>query len=455
MDLQQIARDIPDYPVFLTVDELHASTRQLRAAYPDLTELRVVGQTRRGDPLELLTIKGGERQAFVFGGPHPNEPIGTMTIEYLTRRLCEDATLRDELGYTWHFIKTIDADGMRLNEGWFKGPFTPTNYARHFFRPAMFDQVEWTFPIEYKTLRFDQPLPETQALMRVIDEVKPDFIYSLHNAGFGGVYYYVSDPCAPLYPTFHAIPDWFGLALDLGEPEVPFAESYAPAVYGMISSRAFYDYLEQNGVPDPAAAIQSGTSSAEYSSKYGSFFLVVEMPYFDDPRVNSQEPAAMLRRDAILRGLDLQDEFDDWTHARMDTVKGDLRLETPVSRAVNAFLAVGQSYRAAERQWAASAEDTNRPATQAEVFSNLLGKPFYRLLTHGMFARMLADEIAAGNPSPSIAAAHEEAVTRLEDFGTRLEQQLDYRALPIRSLVGVQTCAGLATAAYAAASRRG
>jgi len=33
--------------------------------------------------------------------------------------------LREELGYTWHFIKSIDADGMRLNEGWFKGPFTP------------------------------------------------------------------------------------------------------------------------------------------------------------------------------------------------------------------------------------------------------------------------------------------------------------------------------------------
>ncbi|MBK8027529.1 MAG: hypothetical protein IPK19_40650 [Chloroflexi bacterium] len=137
MDLQQIARDIPDYSVFLTVDEMYASTHKLHAEYPDLTELRVVGTTRRGDPIELLTIKGGERQAFVFGGPHPNEPIGCMTIEYLTRRLCEDEALRSELGYTWHFIKSIDSDGMRLNEGWFKGPFTPTHYAQHFFaRPC-------------------------------------------------------------------------------------------------------------------------------------------------------------------------------------------------------------------------------------------------------------------------------------------------------------------------------
>ncbi len=401
MDLQQIARDIPDYSAFLTIDEMNASTHQLHAEYPELTELRVVGQTRRGDPIELLTIKGGERQAFVFGGPHPNEPIGCMTIEFLTRRLCEDTALRNELGYTWHFIKSIDSDGMRLNEGWFKGPFTPTNYARHFFRPAQFDQVEWAFPIEYKTLKFDQTLPETQALMRVIDEVKPDFLYSLHNAGFGGVYYYVSDPCAPLYDTFHDLPSWFELALDLGEPEVPFAETFAPAIYRIISVRDFYDYLVQNGAPDPGAVIQSGTSSADYGSKYGTFFLVVEMPYFDDPRVNDQSLSETLRRDAILQGLDIQDDFDDWTTAQLETVKGDLRLETPISRAVNAFLKTGKSYREAERQWASSAEETNRPASQAEVFSNLLGSPFYRLLTHGMFTRMLGEEIAAGNTSPA------------------------------------------------------
>ncbi len=149
MDLQQIARDIPDYDHFLTIDELNASSHALVAAFPEIASLRVIGQTRRGDPIELITIKGGAKQAFVVGGPHPNEPIGCMTVEYLTRRLCEDAALRDELGFTWHFIKCIDSDGMRLNEGWFKPSFSPTNYARHFFRPAFFDQVEWTFPVDY------------------------------------------------------------------------------------------------------------------------------------------------------------------------------------------------------------------------------------------------------------------------------------------------------------------
>jgi len=78
LDLKQIAKDIPDYAAFLTVDELNASSHQLVQDYPELASIRVVGKTRAGDPIELLTIKGGELQAFVYGGPHPNEPIGTL-----------------------------------------------------------------------------------------------------------------------------------------------------------------------------------------------------------------------------------------------------------------------------------------------------------------------------------------------------------------------------------------
>ncbi len=448
MDLRQIASDIPDYDRFLTIDELNASSHKLVEAFPNLASIRIVGQTRQGDPIELLTIKGGEKQAFVFGGPHPNEPIGTLTIEYLTQRLCEDAALRDELGYTWHFIKSIDSDGMRLNEGWFNGPFTPTNYARDFYRPAPFDQIEWTFPIDYKDLHFHATLPETETLMRVIDELKPTLLYSLHNAGFGGVYYYVSQKCEPLYDLFHQIPTWYDLALDLGEPEVPYVEQYAPAIFGTITTRESYDYLEQNGVPNPADVLQSGTSSADYASQYDSFYLVVELPYYEDPRVNDLSLTTILRRDAIVQGLDRGDADDGWVNDKLDAVRADLKIETPFHRAVTAFIGSGASHREASRQWALTAEETNRPASQAEVFSNLLGERFYRLLILGMFARMMAAEIDAGSDSPAIRTAHEAAVARLEEQSADLENQLNYRALPIRSLVGVQVCAGLATAAY-------
>ncbi len=448
MDLQQIAADIPDYQAFLSIDEMTASSHRLVEQYPDIASLKVVGETRRGDPIELLTIAGGPVNAFIFGGPHPNEPIGCMTIEYLTQRLCSDDNLRQELGYTWHFIKSIDADGMRLNEGWFKGPFTPTNYATNFYRPAGNEQVEWTFPIDYKTLHSNDPLPETRTLMKVIDEIKPRFMYSLHNAGFGGVYYYVSQACEPLYDIFHTIPEWFGLALDMGEPEMTVAAPFAAAIYRMLASTDMYDHLERFGVPDPAKVMGFSASSAQYAEKYGSFFLVVEMPYFDEPRVNDQTLTTTPRRDAILQGMDIQKQHDIWIKNQLSVVANDLTLDTPFRRALTDFLKMSDTYGEADRQWVMSAEETKRPASQAELFSSLYVTRFYKLLNLGLFVRMLEAEIAGGNTNQTIQQAHEAVAARLKEEGSTLEAELNYRALPIRSLVGVQTCAGLATAAY-------
>lgn len=448
MDLRRIAADIPDYKTFMTVDEMTASSHQLAADYPNLVTLREVGRTRRGDPIELITIVGGPLQAFVFGGPHPNEPIGCMTIEYLTRKLCADGELRRELGFTWHFIKTIDADGMRLNEGWFKGPFTPTNYARHFYRPEPAAQVEWTFPVAYKNLHFNRPLPETEALMRVIDEVKPEFMYSLHNAGFGGVYYYVARDCAPLYPIFHELPGWFGLALDLGEPEASNAVTLAPAVYQWLSVQDSYDHLEQNGVEDPASVINSGGSSDGYARPHGTFTLIVEMPYYDDPRVNDQSLTDIPRRTAMLERIDEAEAFDAITVDQLAQVQPYLTLKSSVRDGAEVFLAMMPKWREAERAWVMNTENTLRPATQAERFSSQIGSRFYAFLIFGMFARMLRDEIAAGNTHPVVVEMAENVQARMEVEGADIESKLQYRALPIQGLVGVQVCAGLATAAY-------
>jgi hypothetical protein len=84
-----------------------------------------------------------------------------------------------------------------LNEGWLKGPFTREHYARNFYRSAGDEQVEWSFPLDYKTAYFDAVLPETAALMRLIDHVRPALMCSLHNTEQGGVYYYLSRPEPP------------------------------------------------------------------------------------------------------------------------------------------------------------------------------------------------------------------------------------------------------------------
>jgi len=205
---------VPGFDRFATVDELAAATRRLAGAHPDRARLRRIGTSRLGEPLQCLTIEGGDRDAVVFALPHPNEPVGGLTAVHLATALCEDERLGAELGYRWHIVPCIDPDGTRLNEGWFAGPMTRGHYARNFYRPALDEQVEWTFPVTYKRHHFDRVLPETLALMRLIDETTPALLVSLHNSETGGVYYYLSRPQPALYATLHAIPRSLGLPLD-------------------------------------------------------------------------------------------------------------------------------------------------------------------------------------------------------------------------------------------------
>ncbi len=445
MDIRAYVAAVPEMDRFYTVDELNAGIERLAAEYPEITSLRRVGTSKLGEPIKMLSIGNGAKNAFLFACPHPNEPIGSNLVHYLSEQLCVDEDLRTAFDYTWHLIPCVDPDGTRLNEGWFAGPFTPRNYARNFYRPASNQQVEWTFPVSHKELFYDRSIPETEMLMRVIDELQPEFLVSLHNAGFGGVYYYIGREAEALYPVLHELPEWEELPLQLGEPEVPYAKTFAPAIFSMISIKDSYDYIEANG--GDVSVMDSGDSSAAYAEKYGSFMLVTEVAYYDDPRVMDQTPTEHLRRDAILEGLGIQEEGGSVLSKYFNTVAKQLKGQSPFQHSVEWWAGLSKS-REAERNWAMTSEETNRPATVAEHFSNVVQTQFYRLLGLGMLLRMLEGEIAIGNGTPAIRTSLTEATATFEAWADKLEAALNYRVVPIRKLVAVQLGAILATGQY-------
>ena len=190
MYLKEILDQIPEYKEFMTVAELDASSRKLARDFEDVV-LKEIGKSREGRIIYCLKIGEGEKNALFYAFPHPNEPIGSISLEFLSCFLAKNPEFTKETGYTWYLIKAIDIDGAILNEGWFKGNFNPLKYAKNFYRPAPFEQVDWTFPVKYKKLQFNSPLPETRALMELMNNIKPTFTYSFHNSSFGGVYFYI------------------------------------------------------------------------------------------------------------------------------------------------------------------------------------------------------------------------------------------------------------------------
>ncbi len=452
MDLNTVTKlmqDVPDYKTFLTVDELNESMHRLAERFPQSVELILTGHSKAGSPIHAMKIGSGRKTGLMFAMPHPNEPIGSMMLEFLSERLAEDDALRNELDYTWYIIKCIDVDGTRLNEGWFKGPFSVTNYARNFFRPPGHLQVEWTFPIDYKSLHFNQPLPETQALMNIIEKVKPDFIYSLHNSGFGGVYAYLTHDIPAFYPDFYNLVAGQNLPLHMGEAEVPYARTFSKAIFGELSIKEAYDFLEQNGASDPAAQINSGDSSFAFARRFcDPHAIVCEMPYFYNPAIHDTSPSDMLRRDAILEGLKQSRLDGGFFRQQYDAIKGFLTTQSPFRDNLEASISQQDGYLTTQENWARNDPALNGQASVAEKFDNLLIRRFYNLLTIGMFVRLIQTEIAASGQIPALKNGLQVVQNKFLEESATLEKELKYEVVPIQKLVRVQLGAGLLYAGY-------
>jgi hypothetical protein len=457
---QKLLDAIPDYQVFPTVAEMDESSRRLAAEYPGIVSIFEIGKTREQHPLYCLKIGEGTQNALIFGLPHPNEPIGVMLMEYFTRALAEDAELRRELGYTWYVVKAWDADGARLNEQWFKGPFTVSHYIRNFYRPAGHEQVDWTFPVDYKELHFHDSIPETRAMMGLIDKIKPRFIYSLHNAGFGGVYWYMTRPLTELFERLHAIPPKYRTPMHLGEPESPACLEYAKAIYAGLGITSEYDYMEKYGSMDMkefARTLRCGDCSASYAGqKYNSFTLLTELPYFYDPRIEDQSPSDMSRGEAVLQKTREGLEVSAKQRAILALSRSYLSVDNHFMLAVEAFTSLSGDTAEAVKKMVASDPEYARPATVAEKFDNLLVTKFYHTLVFGLLRRANESELArmkaAGEADAEKQGALERAAARageaLEEMLGYLEENLHYRVVPIKNLVGIQLESGLLVAEY-------
>lgn len=101
MILEEVVNKVPDYKEFLTVEELDNSSRSLAEEFNSV-EMVKTGESGEGRPINYLKIGEGKRNALLFAFPHPNEPIGSMTVEFLSRYLAENPDVTEELDYTWY-----------------------------------------------------------------------------------------------------------------------------------------------------------------------------------------------------------------------------------------------------------------------------------------------------------------------------------------------------------------
>lgn len=452
---EELLQRVPDYKEFLTFEEMEANSRALAERFPETTEFFSFGRTRDGNILNCLKIGNGSHTALMFGCPHPNEPIGTMMLEYFSEELAKNEELRKELDYTWYIVKVWDVDGLKLNEKWLKGPYTLYNYSRNFFRPAGHQQVDWTFPIDYKEMHFHDTIPESEAMMGLIDHIRPEFIYSLHNAGFGGVYWYLTRQTPEIYEQMREATRKQQIPMHLGEPEAPYCVEWAPAVYQALDIRSDYDYMEKYGSVDMKDAMKCGTCSAAYAKEVcNAFTLLTEEPYFYDKRITDMSESDILRKDAVLEKLKANEESNKF-------IKETLAISQEYMDSKNPFLLALQAFSEddsgdATKKMIEENPEYQMKATVAEKFDNLLVSKFYKALSYGMLIRANELELERMKEAGEDNAAKEEALQRAAEVAKQahkeltdyLEQNIDYEVVPIKKLVSIQLECGIIMAEY-------
>jgi len=448
MDIYKVLEDIPDYTEFLTVEELDQSSRDLADEY-DSVNMVEVGKSREGHPISYLKVGEGKRNALLFAFPHPNEPIGSMTVEFLARYLAENPEFTEEIGYTWYLIKAIDPDGAKLNEGWFKGEFTPLKYARNFYRPPGHEQIEWTFPVKYKKLEFNNPPVETQALMKIMDETKPNFLFSLHNAGFCGVYYYITHPVQALYPEYTELVKQQELPLHRGEPEAPFIKTLNPAIYQMFGIQESYDFYEKNGVENPQELIKNGTSSDAYLREITGnkgFTLVCEMPYFYDRALGDDSETDYDRRKLVIESLEKSVDTNNYVKERFEAVKQYCDPDNRIFTAVSDFVGNFDKRYTPQINHARNSPMYEGKATVAQAFDSQVSRSYYQTLITAMTSRLCTHAIER-TPSMrnKIVGLRDELDVYVEENIKDSLHGTKFEVIPIKKLVSVQVGSALIT----------
>jgi hypothetical protein len=450
IDVAQVLRGVPSFATFCSVEQLWALVESLRTDSTGF-HVEVAGRSAQGRPIHYVRFGSGRVKALLVGFPHCDEPIGGLTIYSLLTLLRQGLPELADADVEWHVVPCIDPDGALLNEGWSLKSFTLGNYMRHFHKQQLRDQVDCTFPIHYKKLAFERPTAEASVLKGLLERIRPDFYYSLHNAWAGGAFYFLSRPVAQRYHNeLYQLLEHHRIPLQTSAPHRVWCAEWGAGIYEMFTMKKYYDALERT-MPSPETALDSGESSWEYLAELNDEALcfVAELPYVRHPSDGSKTPTPEQLRYLKLR-VDAENKFlacalmEEW-----ERVHDQLDRDSPFYRKISYDIEYGkQRLHEGLPSWPQKTPDIllnpayGGVATEGERFNVYLVDRFYALCHGYEFVRLLK---ASPQTSP-IAKAIERLETLFDNALDELAKVIDFGAFEVincRSLAQVQLGSGL------------
>ncbi|MFG2919478.1 M14 family zinc carboxypeptidase [Kitasatospora sp. NPDC048298] len=268
-----------------SLDELTATAHRLAAQWPDLCRVRTIGTSRAGRPLTLLTVgRDAPHNLLVVAGAHADEFASRAAVTDLAHHAL--TTRRPDLA--WHFLLCLDPDGAHLADGSRTARTLPAYFA-HYYRPAAEDQPEWAPAI-------GSDLPESRALLDLIDELRPTLQFSLHSTDVGGTFLQATIDPAPLAHPFARSAAHHGIPVETGNFDTFHLHESGPGVYLMTPHHI--DHQETaTGMLTPHQDTGGGQAGTWFApQRHGGQTVLVEVPAFTSAHLGDPRPADAVRR---------------------------------------------------------------------------------------------------------------------------------------------------------------
>jgi hypothetical protein len=276
-------------------DDVERAVRRLAEERPGLLRLREVGRSGQGRPLLLLSAGNGARNVLTVAGAHANEPVGGACVLELAREFVRDPRWPAEQDCTWHALLCLDPDAARLHEG-MAGP-SLLGYHLGFYRQNFTRQPEFLPGAGDGRA----PMPESLALVDVLDELRPELQFSLHGIEVGGSFLQLTAPLPGAARAYRGVARELGVPLEFRPFDGVDWLADSPGVLCLPAERL--DEEEK----DPSGFLSRATWT--HPAKYGTVSAVIEAPMWAVTAVTDPtpvaDPAAELRKvgDLLLERL--------------------------------------------------------------------------------------------------------------------------------------------------------
>lgn len=433
MDYSSLLSRISSYNEFLKVKELNSILEEF--ASEKAIKLVNLGGLKE-DKIYCGVLGRGKNNILIFGFPHPNEPIGSLSCIELIKLIARNAELKEK--FTWYIVPCADPYGARLNEGWFKGKFDLKKQAYEFYRPEANRQTDWAFPINYKGYSFSKPPKNVKALIRLIDRIKPSLIYPIHDAGaLSGSYFYLSHSMPQNYfKEVIGLCNRLTIPPDLGNPEggIMLTRAYKKPFYEALTLESYYAYYKKHG-KDPIEELKklnSGTSSIGYAKQINPalFGIICEVPtLFSNKTVNesvSEADPKEIRRQELKHLNKNREILEKAFRVR------HLNKKSPFYRSCR--FAYQIIYKMPSAEVAEDTRMTREKITVATEFSKTVGNVYLKTRTLGQVRRLLLDSKQT-NETKKLINDIERQIN--ENIGY-IKRYSKYYSLPLKKLIQLQ-----------------